>query len=261
MNSLVLVTLSRSKQYLQLNYNLTKENLTMSNLTNSTNSTNSTQVITMENSKKSGYISTIASELFHNGLTPAVSLVSAAAYVGAVDYIADTEDFMEALIDGLNNTAITVKDQEIADELDGDTITKAFMDAGYLTEDGIGSRLSELLALETSAYKPVVGKIERRFNYSPVAHSELFVEAVHALESSEYTVDEYILSVALQVQAKMGGEDKDAEAHVIRGCQEMDAELAYVSEFKGDRRGRLYQASCHGPNGQSSDRSRALPTA
>jgi len=51
---------------------------------------------------------------------------------------------------------------------------------------------------------------------------------------------------------------EDKEGYVVRGCELMDSDDAYVSEFKGDTRLRIYQASCHGPNGQASDRSRAL---
>ena len=50
----------------------------------------------------------------------------------------------------------------------------------------------------------------------------------------------------------------DNEGYVLAGCKAMSSEDAYTSEFKFDNRLRAYQAACHGPNGQSSDRSRAL---
>jgi len=98
--------------------------------------------------------------------------------------------------------------------------------------------------------------IERRFGYAPTKYSKLFKEAIHALEDTKYTVDDAMLSIATRVLAKSG--EDDLEGYVIAGCDKMDSDDAYVSEFKGDSRGRMYQASCHGPNGQASDRSRAL---
>lgn len=211
----------------------------------------------MNDINKSALISTMAAEVFHHGLSPTVSLITATAFVGAMEYMEDIEDFMEALVDGLNITTLEIVGLEYEEDLDGELIMQALADGKYLTEAGLGPRLAELCALRTEAYMPTTGPIERRFGYSDVNHSPLFVEAIHALEDTPYTVDEETLSLALQVQAKLG-EDEDQEGYVIRGCQKMDSELAYYSEFKGDKRGRAYQAACHGPNGQASDRSRAL---
>ena len=232
----------------------------LSNLSNTSTIHNLTEVITMENINKSALVSTIAAELFHNGLNERIAMVTAVAYIGAVDYIEDYEDFMEALTDGLEITTLEVVGAEDYDtEMDGDLILAALVGGNFLTEDGIGTRLQELVSLRTEAYAPALAEdgVTRRFGYSKVKHSALFIKAVHALEDTKYTVSEHMLSVALQVQGKLG-EDNDQEAYVIKGCQQMDPELAYVSEFKGDSRGRIYQAACHGPNGQSSDRSRAL---
>lgn len=238
----------------------TKEELTMNNTTKQ-------EVVSMEDMNKSALISTMAAELFHNGLSPINSFKVASAYIGAVDYIEDSEEFLDEMLDGLalvNVRLTNPQDQkttvEYEDVLDTEEALQALAKAKYLTvgdEVEVGPRLADLCAQRTEAYMPVTGEIERRFGYAPVAYGDLFVEAVHALESTEYTVDTHMLSVALQVQAAIG-EDEDKEGYVIKGCQKMDPTLAYKSEFKGDRRGRLYQAACHGPNGQASDRSRAL---
>lgn len=213
----------------------------------------------MNEINKSALVSTIAAELFHYNLSPRVSMITAVAFVGAVDYMDDIEDFMEAFVDGLNITSLEVVDAEAGEEeMDAEAIMSALADAKYLDEDGLGIRFTELCLLRKEAYKPTTGEIERRFNYSPVKHSPLFVEAVHALEDTAYTTSDTMLSIALKVQAKCGGEAEDQEGYVVRGCQAMDSSLSYFSEFKGDRRGRIYQAACHGPNGQASDRSRAL---
>ncbi len=225
-----------------------------------------------EDMNKSAILSTMAADLFHNGLNPIDSYKVATAFIGAVPYIEDDmEEFWDEFLDGLE--LVQVKLQENLDQkatatvedskLDMELVNKALVDAHYIRENEdlgiiqLNSRLEDLLLQRTEAYAPTTGEIQRRFNYAPVNYSNLFVEAIHALESTEYTVDKEMLSIALQVQAKLG-EDNDAESYVIRGCQAMDSSLGYKSEFKGDRRGRMYQAACHGPIGAASDRSRAL---
>lgn len=236
----------------------------MTNLnTNTTTTSNTTiEATTMNTLNKSALLSTISAELFHNGLVPAVALITATAYVGAVEYMDDAESFVEALKDGLENTSIDVKDQTIEFDMDGDAIVTALVNAGYLDIDlGVGTRFAEVAEIEKESYAPALASegVTRKFGYAPVKGqaSDLFKEATHALESSEFTVDDTMLSIALQVQAVLGA-DNDDEGYVLAGAQQMDSSESYVSEFKGDRRGRLYQAACFGPNGQASDRSRAL---
>lgn len=270
--------------------NLTKENTIMTKQTNLTITTNTfnaefinelglslgeakQEVISMQDINKSALVSTISAELFHNGLTPAVSLRAAAAYVGAVDYLDDSELFAEMFLEGLEITEVAARqvvehdgkpaivDTPLDEEFSGADVVEALEKARFFTEEGlVGERLGELCAMRTEAYAPTLASegIARRFGYAKVKFSPLFVEAVHALEETQYTVDETMLSIALQVQSLMGGEEEDKEAYVLRGCQKMDAARAYISEFKGDNRARMYQAACHGPNGQSSDRSRSL---
>ena len=232
----------------------------------STNQITNQEVIPMEDVNKSALVSTMAAELFHNGLSPQCSLVAAAAFIGAVDYMDDMEMFMEFFLNGLEVTEIDVKDKsgvnmESNEDWDGGAIYAALVSGRYLVSDTqMGDRLAELCELRTEAYAPALAEegTIRRFDYAKVTHSPLFVEFIHALEDTEYTVDNNMLEIALRVQTAMGGEDNDPESYVIRGCQKMDGKKGYISEFKGDNRGRGYQAACHGPNGQSSDRSRAL---
>jgi len=222
--------------------------------------TNTQEAVTMKDVNKSAVLSTMASELFHKGLNPRIALITATAYIGAMDYLDEPEMFIEAFVDGLEVTTISIKGADVPDdEMDIHEIQEALQQAGYLTtEDEVGPRLAELLELRTEAYAPPLAMVgvERRFGYAPTKYSELFKEAIHALEDTKYTVDDHMMSIALRVLAKSG--EDDLEGYVIRGCEKMDSNDAYVSEFKGDKRGRMYQASCHGPNGQASDRSRAL---
>jgi hypothetical protein len=240
-----------------------------------TTTTDKQATVSLEEVNKSAVLSTMASDLFRVGLNPRVALLAATAWVGAIDYIEeDMDTFLEALLDGLEITSIEVRDapEQPDDVLDGNEIMVALYQSGYIVFHPepasidreeyytMGDRYQEIISLRTEAYRPAPASngVERRFGYAPVKYSNLFKEAIHALESNEYTVDEYMLSIAKQVIAQTGGMDEDKEAYVIKGCDEMSPDQAYVSEFKGDRRLRAYQASCHGPNGQSSDRSRAL---
>jgi len=235
------------------NFNLTNESTTMTNH----------DIVSLNDINKSAVLSTMAAELFHNGLSPIVSLITATAYLGATDHIEDIDLFTEFFIEGLEITELEIVGAEHKDELDPEAIMSALTSARFFVGDEVGPRLFEIAALRTEAYKPVPASegITRRFDYvsgKRVEHiSPLFKEAVHALESTEYTVSDDMLSIALQVQAKLGV-DNDAEGYVVKGCFAMDSSQSYISEFKGDTRGRMYQAACHGPNGQASDRSRAL---
>ena len=227
----------------------------------STNNVTNQEVVAMEDSKKSAIVSTMAAEMFYNGLNPVQSLITAAAFVGAIEYSDEMELFMEFFVNGLEVTEVSVEGVDIDRTMDGDKVVAALVAGRYLVSmDEMGERMTELLALRTTAYAPNVygEKWERRFNYAKVTHSPLFVESIHALEDTQYTVDADMLSTALKVQAVMGGEKFDKEAYVLRGCLAMDSNESYFSEFKGDNRGRENQCCAHGPNGQSSDRSRAL---
>ena len=224
------------------------------------------EAVNINDVNKSAILSTVASELFHAGLTPRIALITATAYVGAMEYMDDKELFIESFVDGLEITELSIKGIDTPDdEMDINNIVGALCDGQYLVqiigdevEHEVGPRMAELLELRSEAYAPPLAMdgIERRFGYAPTKYSTLFKEAIHALEDTKYTVDDNMISIALRVLSKSGKDDE--EGYVLRGCEKMGSDDAYVSEFKGDSRGRMYQASCHGPNGQASDRSRAL---
>ena len=231
---------------------------------------NTQETSVFEGMNKSAILSTMAADLFHNNLNPIDSYRVATAFMGAVDYIDDDmEEFWDEFLDGLELVQVRLqdtKDQKAVvdhelEKLDMEVVNAALIATNYIKEVDntlmLGDRLEDLLLHRQEAYAPTTGEIKRRFNYAPVQFSNLFVEAIHALESTEYTVDLDMLNVALKVQAELG-EDNDPEGYVLKGCLRMDSTLGYKSEFKGDRRGRMYQAACHGPIGAASDRSRAL---
>lgn len=153
-------------------------------------------------------------------------------------------------------------------ELSEEEINKALGKLKMLNMDGtMGQVLIEMVEQRKEAYAPTkVGtEFKRKFPLMGLEKGQLkeasglAVEAIEAQESSQFTVDPFMLNLINTVQPmldKAGFEDK--ESYVLAGCNMMSSEEAYTSEFKFDNRLRSYQAACHGPNGQSSDRSRAL---
>tara|TARA_R110002096_G_scaffold287740_1_gene481399 strand:+ start:184 stop:2232 length:2049 start_codon:yes stop_codon:yes gene_type:complete len=252
------------------NANLTTENTTMN--TSIVNNKGEITTLTQEqlalvlthftNVNKNMLLSTMTSVMYHNGLSPAVAMTTSAAFVASFPQMSDGyEDFVEAFTENLSETVLDAKDMhgevvEIDEVVDGDAVMVALVKSNYLTEEGIGFRFMDMILQSKEAYKPVLASegIDRRFGYSKTEYSELFVEFIHALEATEFTVDARMLELQLKVIEERGG----VVDYVLLGCMSMDEKLAYISEFHGDLRLRGYQACCHGPNGQSDDKSRAL---
>ena len=219
--------------------------------------------------------STVTATIFHELECPKLAVLAGCAMVDAVelsDNMGVPESFLPMTQSVMDNAKVqatlsgngSTETVTVAMEYKWEDIEAALIKTGLANEDGtMGDRLVEMLEQRTEAYAPnkVSEGITRRFaRYSleKGQGSKLLDESVEALEATQYTIDEWILSLANQVQAKMGGITKDDESYVLAGCNKMSAKEAYVSEFKADQRIRLYQAACHGPNGQASDRSRAL---
>ena len=238
------------------------------NTTNSTNLTN--EGITMNNQEinTSALTSTVAANLYHELGDTQQSIVLAACIA---DSYTQGEYFVDALLDGLNNA--TLKIRELDDNgsyvvtnntvtFDGAKVEAALLKLEYITPEGlVGEKLQELLDARPEAYAPTTSEIVRRnanYGIEKGQASPLAIEAIKALESVPYTINDQMLAIANSVQTLLGGAKKDKEAYVLAGCNNMSSHAAYFSEFKLDRRIRLYQAACHGPIGAASDRSRAL---
>jgi hypothetical protein len=267
----------------------TNEATPMTTITTTTTTTEATpmnleQLMTNKDVNTNALSSTIAASIFHEIKDTKRSVVLACAIIEAVAKVFETEKherFFNYIVDGVESSSL-----EASLSMDGKqtvTVLKAassmtFVDTGtapvikikasliklgYMTEaNGMGDKLVELYSQRTEAYAPIEAGTawERRFQLTPEKGqgSQLLNEAVNMLEKTEFTIDSWMLEIANAVQEAMGGATKDKESYVLNGCNQMDSAKNYVSEFKADRRIRLYQAACHGPNGQSSDRSRAL---
>lgn len=124
-------------------------------------------------------------------------------------------------------------------------------------------KLNDILDRDNKSSSPKLAKdgVTRRKNYCKNTPSKLMQDAIHVLEDTQFKSCEWMLDLARDVWTA-----KDINTNVIltkqmyvmEGTAEMIPEEAYVSEFFGDLRARLYQADCRGPNGQSSDLARAM---
>ncbi len=182
----------------------------------------------------------------------------------AGEYYIPTKEEVDAVRKEKGTRTETSYDVVVNEEL----ITKTLGKLKMVNMDGtMGNVLVEMIEQRKEAYAPTkVGEtFERKFKLVGLEKgqlkqaSDLPMEAILAQEASQFSTDKYILDLVNIVQPKL---DKlgfaDKESYVVAGCNAMDSNLPYTSEFKFDNRLRSYQAACHGPNGQSSDRSRAL---
>lgn len=149
------------------------------------------------------------------------------------------------------------------------TLSQKMLD---IVENGTG--IKPVLASEgvTTRNKAFIASdsVEGKANHS----SKFLEESIAHLQKTEFTVDRESLKLAFNVSKELGKlvegdctiqvarakELMDANKFVIDSCIELIQEGNHnmVSEFFADRRGRLYQAACLGPNGQSSDLARAM---
>lgn len=218
--------------------------------------------------------STITASIFHELGNPQEAVLAGCAIVDAIELsgnIGIPEAFfgmVESTLESATLHSTVSGEGKIVTtphnvSLDIDTLKAAMLKIGFLNEDlTIGKRLVQILEQRTEAYAPIkVGSPWTRkfplYAKEKGQTSKLAIEAIEALESTQYTIDANMVMLANKVQVVLGL-DKDDEGYVLAGCNAMSAEHAYTSEFKADARIRLYQAACHGPNGQASDRSRAM---
>ncbi len=211
-----------------------------------------TNVLTNKDAK----ISAMVAALFNHNLEPAQALVLAAALLDNEKYMG-TSKWERKMDKGIRGTIISIGDGQ----KDGITIEgwkEILISAELITKEGDKGQYFIDLDKPKEKYHPALATagVVRKKGYAKTRTSKLFNDAVHALERTEFKVDAFMLKVAGLVFKDI---DCD-EQYVLEGCHVLMEEdnQPRVSEFFGDTRGRLYQAACHGPNGQSSDMARAL---
>ena len=209
--------------------------------------------------------SSITAILHNDGMTPTEALV---AGMGITRYLGELTqhnffDWAYTVQDAMENCVLKVKGvQQDIPSMEGWEVSA--MSAGLFTKEGQpGERLISLLltnekSMPTAAFH---GITDRRRDIMPhnstnklaQTVSPLMQDAVDVLQATKYNVDTFMFNVARRTGNR-------AEAYVIEGCAKLikHGNVPVVAEFFADRRGRLYQGDCHGPNGQSSDMARSL---
>lgn len=212
--------------------------------------------------------STLAAIIYKEGCTVADAVAISSCLA---DSLVDIEYLVDIFVHNFENTKVEstgiVDGKKVETEhsinLSVEDALLLLVKCKLLDDDGnVGDALIKILEQDDRLHTPqLAGTLKRRYkNYSlpKDQFSNLQRESFDVLERNEFTVDQRSFLIAKQVQAVLGGAENDPEAHVLVGCEKMDSNKAYVSEFKADMRDRGYQADCSGPNGQASDRSRAL---
>ena len=213
-------------------------------------------------------ISAVVAVLYSHGMSPVHSNIVAAALLDNQKYMMKGYEKWHRKMDkGIRSTTIQVGEQAVA----GVIITgweDVLKRAELITEEGeAGEYLLQLDAPKPKHYPELASEgIVNRWKETKTKTSKCFDDARNALEKTEFTVDEYMYQVAKLVKDAHIAKQKDHEGddiferYVFDGCTELldQGNVPRVSEFFGDTRGRMYQAACHGPNGQSSDFARSL---
>lgn len=215
------------------------------------------------------FISVLTATLYNNGMAPMDSLVTASAFMTSLDKLG-----MVPIDKWVDNVTRYIAEEAVV-EIDGvvyqscfkhDTWFDTVVHADLIDREGnIGSKLVEMVLQTEKAYPAYASHgVTRRHPIMPYNSkyrlaskaSSLMTKAVEVLESTTFIVDEYMMHLAHTV----GQRTRLDEQYVVDGCMKLvkEGNTPRVSEFKGDRRGRLYQSDCHGPNGQSSDMARSL---
>ena len=127
----------------------------------------------------------------------------------------------------------------------------------------IGKKL--IRALEQSSGSTAVrlaseGIVERK-RQPKESHGSTNAKAIAVLEDTQFTVSTIMLDILRDVYKEGDAFTKSIirdDLYVLKACAAMNPELAYVSEFFPDDRGRKYQSDYLGANSQTGDIPRSL---
>lgn len=222
-------------------------------------------------------ISAVVAVLYQHGMHQVHCNVVAAALLDNEQYMGKGyTKWYKKMDKGIRSTTIQVGDKAINGLIVPDweaILERAELIAPFTNKDNDEDGYSTiqpgafLVKMDDEKFKhyplPVLGD---RVKETKTKTSKLFDDAISALEQTKFTVDEFMFKVAGMVKdetiaATKNHKGEDVfERYVYDGCAKLinDGNVPVVSEFFGDTRGRIYQAACHGPNGQSSDFARSL---
>lgn len=194
--------------------------------------------------------------------TPKQALATAVVFAANLDrLVGTTTNWTQKMVDGMDEALVDNESVEVFDviaALKQAKFIEDLLDSGVYVAGPATLRIVDEVRSSYAPAKASVG-VERRRNYASIQTSPLFKEAIHVLEDTKFMKDSFMLDIAYQVYEAMPNDKKlQAQEYVIHGSMLLEEGEAYVSEFFGDKRGRIYQAACYGPNGQSSDMARAM---
>lgn len=212
---------------------------------------------------RSGVYSGMSSLLVKKGAMPIDAFIIAGAVMDTIDELASnsTDRWFDLMDDIMESGTVTVEGDVHTCSAD---YLQLLEDAEIVAHEGhvyAGKNLIRLLDTVMKAYKPALAEegVDRRFDYSKVNHSDLFIEFIHAMEETVFTVCPIMLPILNEVFTMIPAKHKaHAQRYMMAGCNALSSDQGYISEYKGDNRGRGYQAALHGPSGQTSDFSRSL---
>lgn len=247
---------------------MTNSTITSTNQSTNVESNNMNEVNKAVLTNIDAKISAIVAVLYSHGMQPAHSVIVAAALMDNQQYMAKgLAKWSKKMDKGIRSTTIQVEEDAVAG-----VIIEGWMDilvrAELVTVEGLPGEYMIALDNEKDKHYPALAceGIVTRKKETRTKTSKLFDDAKHILEKTQFTVNEYMHQVAGKVKDEDIANSRNSkgepvfEQYVYLGCAKLLEEGNYprVSEFFGDTRGRMYQAACHGPNGQSSDYARSM---
>lgn len=206
----------------------------------------------------------LPSMLYRTGASPFNSVAFAVAFMENIDRLmGSTHNWEARFLMSLEETTVNGVVYEESPDINPLQVLEEAGLIDNLLDSGVyvvGGTLDKLLGeAKRSIQLPLASEgFTRKFGYARVNVSPLFKKAIHALEETLVTVDERMVNIAKEVfEVRENDKKLHAQDYVLEGCISMNPMLAYVSEFKGDDRGRMYQAYLAGPTGSGSDLARS----
>ena len=214
----------------------------------------------------------IMQRVYKLGLTMPEAQALGVAAASSLTQLGDYQGFLCALEDNLESITVRVHcpktgwNSDLEATMDYDKAVETLEKADILTDGDFGVKMNRLLTEVDRSYRPIPASIgvrnqTRRYPLRKEAGYELLNESIRFQERTKFCKDVGMVELAkavVEMHKKSDSGYIDDEAYVLDGCDEMEEDVAYVSEFKNDLRARTYQACFRGPNGQSSDRSRSV---
>ena len=206
-------------------------------------------------------VSALTSAMFNNGVTPQEAVVLATALITCQARMErGLSKWTKKMSKTIRGSVVLAGDKELAC-IDIPNFIEILTRGDMVVLDGdtvcAGTFLLKLDEPKVKHYPtPMAAEFVRAQNYGINHPSKLIKDAIHALERTMFRIDPYMAKVAEKVYQELSDDEAyvmDAVAHLL-GQGNPDC----IAEFKADDGGRIYQAACHGVNGQASDRSRAM---